>query len=154
MKSKAERQIVQFPGVFDIEAVRKSTTIGEFDDHFIAKIYGFKDKIDYYRQSGSKWWLSKIRVPVVAINARDDPFIEETSLPTTSDLIIPNEDTSLLAPVKLHYTEKGGHCGFLSSFFTRVPSHGWLAEELSVSLAHIDKELRGATEVDTIRSVY
>ena len=117
-----------------------------FIDAFIAKIYGFRDKIDYYRQSGSKWWLNKIRVPSIAINARDDPFIEESSLPDDSDLIVPKEDLSadynneqLLAPVKLIYTNKGGHCGYLSSLWSSqtVPSWGWLAEELSRALRHI-----------------
>ena len=116
-------------------------------DAFIAKIYGFRDKIDYYRQSGSKWWLNKIRVPSIAINARDDPFIEESSLPNDSDLVIGSVDENsktrsneqLLAPVKLIYTNRGGHCGYLSSLWSSrsVPSWGWLAEELSRALKHI-----------------
>ena len=78
-------------------------------DAFIAKIYGFKDKFDYYRQSGSKWWLNKVRVPSVAINALDDPFIEKTSLPSDVDLEVKGmKDVRLSAPVKLIYTEKGG----------------------------------------------
>ena len=32
---KAERQHIRFPGAFDIDKVRNSTTIGEFDDAFI-----------------------------------------------------------------------------------------------------------------------
>lgn len=118
---------------------------GRIKDAFIAKIYGFRDKIDYYRQSGSKWWLNRIRVPSVAINARDDPFIEESSLPDNSDLVVPKEDLTvksneqLLAPVKLIYTNSGGHCGYLSSLWSSrsVPSWGWLAEELSRALKHI-----------------
>ena len=41
LKEKAERQILQFPGAYDIDAIRRSTTIGEFDELFIAKLYGF-----------------------------------------------------------------------------------------------------------------
>jgi len=72
---------VQFPNTLDIEAIRSCRTIGEFDTLFIAKIYGFKDNVDYYRKTGSKWWLPKVRVPTVAVNALDDPFIDENSLP-------------------------------------------------------------------------
>lgn len=68
--AKAEAKYAKFPGAFDIEAVRSSKTIGEFDDAFIARVFNFKDKNDYYLKSGSKWYLSKIRVPVVVINAR------------------------------------------------------------------------------------
>jgi predicted alpha/beta-fold hydrolase len=137
LKKKAMRKISQFPGSFNIDAVLACNTIGDFDDAFIAQIYGFKDRNDYYRKTGSKWWLCKIKVPVVAINARDDPFVEESSLPESSDLII--EGTGgLTSPVRLIYTEKGGHCGFMSSLFdTTISSHGWLAEEMSRAISHI-----------------
>ena len=105
-----------------------------------------------YRKSGSKRWLSKIRVPCIAINARDDPFIDEKSLPTDADLYTSSdmrpesviglveggENNENIAPVRLIYTYYGGHCGFLSSLLASdVPSHGWLSEELSRSLQHI-----------------
>ena len=141
------------------------------------------------RRTGSKWWLNKIRVPSIVINARDDPFIEETSLPGEADLAyeIPGEvslspttsvsfcnsdglasaeilelsgktEDSLdrdrtirssvesrktvarYAPVRLVYTQQGGHCGFVSSIFASVPEHGWLAEELSRALFHIHSQ--------------
>lgn len=135
LKVKAEEQHKKFPGSFDIEGVRRAKTIGEFDDAYIAKIYGFADKFDYYRKCGSKWWLSSIRVPVVAINALDDPFIDSESLPTEHDI----KD----APVRLIYHEKGGHCGFAAKRMSvekdspLTPSHGWLGEELSRIIHHI-----------------
>jgi hypothetical protein len=108
LKQKAERQIAKFPGSFDIERVRRCNTIGEFDDEFVARIYNFRDKIDYYEQSGSIRYLKDIRVPSIAINAVDDPFIEENSLPTEADHVKG-------APVRLIYQDYGGHCGFLAS---------------------------------------
>lgn len=135
LKVKAEEQHKTFPGSFDIDGVRSAKSIGEFDEAYIAKIYGFEDKFDYYRQSGSKWWLSKIRVPAFAMNALDDPFIDETSLPNETDIAD--------APVRLIYHAKGGHCGFSTSRMSTepnspaAPSHGWLAEELSRMISHI-----------------
>ena len=120
---------MKFPHAFDINAVRQCTTIGDFDDAYIAKIYGFEDKVDYYRKSGSKWWLNKIRVPTIAINAVDDPFIEASSLPGEADVGS--------APVRLIYHEKGGHCGFVSR--DNEAPHGWLAEELGRALDHIHR---------------
>eukprot|EP01035_Chromulina_nebulosa_P018780 gene18780-24547_t len=107
LKAKAERMHIRYPNSFDIEEVRKCRTIGDFDDKFIAKVFGFKDKIDYYLKTGSKWWLNKIRIPSIVINARDDPFIDEDSLPTDEDIGI--------APVRLIYHEEGGHCGFIAN---------------------------------------
>jgi predicted alpha/beta-fold hydrolase len=122
--------------------------VGDFDDAFIAKIYNFKDKYDYYAQCGSKFFLHKIRIPAIAINAIDDPFIEADSLPTDQDV--------QLAPVRLIYHEYGGHCGFSTSTMSvsaasdgqttssssslsigAVPKHGWLAEEFARCLSHI-----------------
>ena len=130
LKKKAERQIVRFPGAFDIERVRSCNTIGEFDDEFISSIYKFQGKLDYYRKNGSKWWLSGICAPTLAINARDDPFIEESSLPTRVDV---GE-----APVRLVYTDHGGHCGFLANELEEAEAGcGYLAYELSRFLSHV-----------------
>jgi len=133
LKVKAKRQVQRFPGIVDIQAILACTTIGEFDDLYIAKIYGFRDKVDYYRQTGSKWWLEKIAAPTIAINARDDPFIEESSLPTQEDI--------KSAPVKLFYTEEGGHCGFSSARRNNLPSYGWLAHEMGRALDHLRSRL-------------
>ena len=131
LKLKAERQIAKFPGAFDIESIRKCRTIGEFDDEFISKIYSFDGKEDYYRKNGAKWFLNTIRVPTVAINARDDPFIEESSLPTRVDV-------GDVAPVRLCYHDNGGHCGFIANKLEAVElSTGWLAYEMSRFIEHI-----------------
>jgi predicted alpha/beta-fold hydrolase len=130
LKAKAELKILRFPGSFDIEAVRRCKTIGDFDQAFIAPVFGYLDKEDYYRKTGSKWWLSKIRVPTVCINALDDPFIEETALPTDRD--------TQGAPVRLIYHRHGGHCGFMAH--TPPAAHGWLAEEMARALLHIHTE--------------
>lgn len=136
LKKKGEEQNRRFPGTFDIEGVRKAKTVGDFDDAFIAKIYGFKDKFDYYAQCGSINYLSKIRVPTLAINNIDDPFIDATSLPT-------EEEHVRGAPVRLVYHEQGGHCGFATSKMSTepgslpTPPHGWLAEEFTRFLVHV-----------------
>jgi predicted alpha/beta-fold hydrolase len=126
---KAERQHVRFPGIFDIKKIRSCRSLGEFDEAFTCPIYGFKDREEYYRESGSKRWLHKIRVPTIAINARDDPFIDESSLPSAGDV--------LDAPVNLIYHSHGGHCGFISAYKHENEGHGWIAEEMGRALDHI-----------------
>jgi predicted alpha/beta-fold hydrolase len=130
LKVKAQRKILRFPNSFDYEKVKQCSTIGEFDDCFIAKIYGFEDKIDYYKKTGSKWFLEKIKVPTIAINAKDDPFIEESSLPSKDD--IKN------SPVRCIYHDNGGHCGFIGeSNEHKIPTWGFIAEELGRIIDHI-----------------
>ena len=137
LKKKAERQYERFgketPDFIDIKMIRECSKIGDFDEAYIAKIYGFKDKFDYYTQSGSKQYLHKIRVPTVAINAIDDPLVEESTLPT-------EEKDVGDAPVRLIYTPNGGHCGYIEKKTEASTSHGWISEELSRVLEHIHEE--------------
>lgn len=109
LKPKAVAQVEvlgidAFPPRFDLERVLATTTIGEFDDEFIAPIYGFKDKLDYYLTQGSfsGGFLQRIRVPALAMNAINDPFIDPASLPQKEDL--------QGAPLRLVYHEHGGNC--------------------------------------------
>jgi predicted alpha/beta-fold hydrolase len=127
---KAEKQHASFQGKvpFDIDVIRQCKAIGDFDDAFIAPIYGFKDKFDYYLQSQAKGFLRHIQVPCICVNARDDPFIEESSLPTDRNHV----DN---APVRLIYTEEGGHCGFVDE----QQNDRWISQELARGLAHIHR---------------
>jgi len=95
-------------------------------------VYNFQDKFDYYRRTGSKWVLKDVRVPTICINARDDPFVEESSLPTELDV----QD----APVRLIYTTHGGHCGFVAQDNEKY-QYGWLAYEMARGLVHIHENL-------------
>jgi len=134
LKQKAERMYTRFgaknPDFIDIETIRSCTKMGDFDGAFFCKTYGFKSAHDYHVQSSSKQYLHKIRVPAVAINAIDDPFIDNKTLPT-------EEKDVGDAPVRLIYTEKGGHCGFISKKSADLPPHLWISEELSRVIAHI-----------------
>jgi len=154
LKRKAEQQHVQFPRAFDIERIRACTTIGEFDDAYIAPIYGFRNKEDYYAQSASKQYLRRIAVPTVAINALDDPLVDMDSLPTDAADVGD-------APVRLIYHANGGHCGFDADPHTSYvhgpadppPPHGWLAEELARTLTHIQRNSVTGIGVDAVSSV-
>ena len=60
----------------DYNRVMAATTIAEFDDAAIAKIYGFKDNIDYYRSTSCYYYLPGVAVPLFILNAADDPFFD------------------------------------------------------------------------------
>lgn len=150
LKPKAVRQMGKlgedaFPPRYNLEAVLSSESIGDFDEAFIAPIYGFEDKYDYYRTQGSAsgGFLQRIKVPTMVLNARDDPFIDEATLPTEAEV-----DG---APVKLVYTQHGGHCGFIGARApvvdyavneeAEVLAPGrldWLMEELARFVQHAD----------------
>ncbi|KAG0723944.1 Protein ABHD1 [Chionoecetes opilio] len=54
--------------------VVKSKTMREFDTRFTARQFGFRDAEDYYRSSSLHDHLHRIRVPLLCLNAADDPF--------------------------------------------------------------------------------
>jgi predicted alpha/beta-fold hydrolase len=102
--NKGER----FPGLFDAERVRRARTLRDFDNAFTAPVHGFRDTDDYWTRASSKPWLGAIRVPTLVVNARDDPFLPESALPT---------EREVSDAVTLEFTSRGGHVGFVSGPF-------------------------------------
>ena len=102
MKPKALRKLAQHPGLFDREALLAARDLYEFDNVFTAPLHGFRDTDDYWRRASAKPLLPAIRVPALALNARNDPFIPAASLPTPAQA----------GRVVLWQPVQGGHVGF------------------------------------------
>ena len=108
LRKKSRHKAERFPGLVDHAIVAKSRTLREFDNAFTAPVHGFRDTDDYWTRSSSKPWLAAIRVPTLVINARDDPFMPESALPT---------EREVADAVTLEFTPRGGHVGFVSGSF-------------------------------------
>lgn len=54
---------------------RQSRTIREFDSSFVVKQFGFRSVEDYYSAASLADKLDRIKVPLLGLNAADDPFI-------------------------------------------------------------------------------
>jgi predicted alpha/beta-fold hydrolase len=108
MKPKALRKWAQHPGLFDREALLAARDLYEFDNIFTAPLHGFRDTEDYWARASAKPHLERIRIPALAVNARNDPFIPAASLPQAGQV----------GPcVTLWQPAQGGHVGF--------PAGGW-----------------------------
>lgn len=127
MKPKALAKLRQHPGLFDAVRLAAARDLYEFDDVFTAPLHGFSDADDYYRRASAKPHLHRIRIPALALNARNDPFVPAESLPTADEV---GEHVTLWQP------PEGGHVGFPAGPF---PGHvrampaqvgGWLLERL------------------------
>ena len=92
-------------------------TLKDFDDRFTAPLHGFKDAMDYYRQSSGKPFLKNIAVPTVVINAQNDPFMPANALPRVDEV---SEQVFLM------YPQQGGHVGFMDNH--RQDKLSWLPE--------------------------
>lgn len=103
MKPKAYAKLAQHPGLFDAEAMRRACDLYAFDNIFTAPLHGFKNTEDYWARASAKPHLCRIRIPALALNARNDPFVPASSLPRSTDA---GEWVTLWQP------PHGGHVGF------------------------------------------
>lgn len=111
MKPKALAKFRQHPGLFDAVRLAAARDLYQFDDVFTAPLHGFRDADDYYRQASAKPHLHRIRIPALALNARNDPFVPAVSLPKLDEV---GEHVTLWQPAE------GGHVGFPAGAF---PGH-------------------------------
>jgi predicted alpha/beta-fold hydrolase len=127
LKVSAARRLEAFPGIYDAGQVRRARTLREFDDEVTAPLHGFRDAADYYTRSSAKPGLGRIMVPTLLVNARDDPFLPESALPT---------EREVASVVKLEFPARGGHVGFVSGAF---PGHiEWLPQRLLHFFEHAE----------------
>ena len=124
-KVQAKEEILA--DVIDLDPVRASKTLREFDDAATSKLHGFADADDYYRKSSSKRFIQSIRVPTLLLHARDDPFLPETALPLPA--IEANQFLTLVL------TDRGGHVGFFEGGTPWNPKF-WMEEHSASFLSH------------------
>ena len=111
MKPKAYAKLAQHPGLFDRQAMQRARDLYEFDNIFTAPLHGFQNTDDYWARASAKPHLSRIRIPALALNARNDPFVPADSLPRPGEV---GPSVTLWQP------EHGGHVGFADG---RWPGH-------------------------------
>ena len=103
MVPKALQKLEQHPGLFSRQALLAARDLHAFDNIVTAPLHGFKDTEDYWARASAKPHLTRIQVPALALNARNDPFVPEWSLPALRD-VSPS--------VTLWQPDHGGHVGF------------------------------------------
>ena len=95
-----------FPDLYDSAGLRRLRSIEQFDNRYIAPMFGFEDADDYYAKASSLPFICRIRIPTLMIHSQDDPFIPFGPLRDPS--IAANPYVLLIAP------EHGGHIAFMS----------------------------------------
>ena len=108
LKKKALEKARQFPGTLDAKAISAATTFREFDTLVTARLHGFRDAEDYWLKVSSKPLLKSITAPTLIINAKNDPFLPASALPTVADIS---------PAITIEQPETGGHVSFPSGPF-------------------------------------
>ena len=108
MVPKALQKLDQHPGLFDRNDLLAARDLYEFDNVVTAPLHGFKNTEDYWSRASAKPHLHHIRIPALALNALNDPFIPAWSLPSAPEVA---------SSVTLWQPDRGGHVGFPSGPF-------------------------------------
>ncbi|BAU48696.1 alpha/beta hydrolase [Sulfurifustis variabilis] len=88
-----------------VENLARLRRFRDFDEHVTAPLHGFRGAEHYYAAASSRPFLSRIAVPTLIIQARDDPFLSPDAIPDAREL--PDG-------VKLELYANGGHAGFIA----------------------------------------
>lgn len=91
----------------DVEAVRNSVYLHEFDREITAKVFGYPTVGAYYRDASSTDKLLKVRVPMLVVHAKDDPIAVEEA--------VPYDEAKANPYVFMVVTEGGGHLSWFET---------------------------------------
>ncbi|RHY32074.1 hypothetical protein DYB32_002889 [Aphanomyces invadans] len=90
--------------VVDYAAAMQARSVAEFDRHVYMALHGYDDLASYWKHNNPMRAVENIAVPVLCINAKDDPVCTYDQINWSIFDINPN---SMLA-----ITTYGSHCGF------------------------------------------
>lgn len=107
LEHKIRTKEAKMPGKFDMQALKSIKTLREFDDVYTAPLHGFKDAEAYYAHCSALHYLQDIRIPVLILNAKNDPFL--------SPLCYPEKELKEHPFVQFEAPDEGGHVGFATS---------------------------------------
>lgn len=82
------------------------TTCTEFHDTFTAPLCGYSSSAEYFRYHSSVNLVHKIRTPMLALHARDDPVV--------SDVTVPYKELRSNPYIHVLASSSGGHLGWFS----------------------------------------
>lgn len=122
---KVQQKATRFPDLIDSEKLSRIRTLWDFDEVVTGPLHGFAGAEDYYQQSSSLFYLSAINVPVLIVNAANDPFLSAECFPTKL--------VSSLDNVSMEIPSQGGHCGFYPNnykefLWSEIRGIDWLKE--------------------------
>ncbi|WP_317043233.1 YheT family hydrolase [Marivirga sericea] len=102
---KLREKSAQYPNLIEIKPWQSFSDFHEFDTHYSAKIFGYKDAQDFYDSVQCYPHLTSIKIPTLILNALNDPMLTGDCYPE----FIAKQNQNII----LELTKHGGHVGFL-----------------------------------------
>lgn len=102
---KIKEKSIRYPDQISHEGYKQINNFIEFDNRYTAPLHGYKDAIDFYNRASVKPLLTQIKIPVLLIQALNDPFLSLDCMGY--------EAADSNSNILLETTLSGGHCGFM-----------------------------------------
>lgn len=106
MQKKFSQKQLMFPDKIIKDNFKSAKNLEDFDNLYTAPAHGFKNAQDYWEKCSSLKYISKIKIPTLLINAKNDPFLSKQCFPYQEARSNPH--------FFLETPESGGHVGFIS----------------------------------------
>ncbi|CDS35489.1 Alpha [Echinococcus multilocularis] len=100
---------------YDVPRILKSRSVREFDENLTVDMFGYTSVDEYYAHASPATKIDRVRIPILCLNAADDPFVPFHTLPMEAV-------NAAGCRVVLALTRHGGHIGFLDGFLPTGPS--------------------------------
>ncbi|KDR10438.1 abhydrolase domain-containing protein 2 [Zootermopsis nevadensis] len=120
-----------------------AATLPELDDAYTRKVHNFKSVTELYQWSSCVNYLQDIAIPMIFINARDDPIVPEALLQPIRQFALEHGNTLYLE------LAHGGHLGFYEGGLVYPNPVTWLDRALvalvgSLALVNADTTLKSS----------
>ncbi|ORX62721.1 AB-hydrolase YheT [Hesseltinella vesiculosa] len=114
----------------DNEQILLASTLREFDDACTRRMFDYPSVDAYYEDASSDQRIGNVRIPLLCLNALDDPIAHHSALPFRQVKENPN--------VVLALTSQGGHIGWFEYF---VSPTRWVTKPIVEFIAAISDVL-------------
>ncbi|KAJ0391664.1 hypothetical protein ATCC90586_011693 [Pythium insidiosum] len=114
-KSNAAELLARHPKL-DLDAIRRASDLYELDDKLTRVLFGYDSVDAFYEDASSASRLPHVRVPLLCLNAEDDPISVKTAIPYAA----PQENPHVL----LCTTKHGGHLAYYEHAEEEDQQHG------------------------------
>ncbi|XP_059173587.1 monoacylglycerol lipase ABHD2-like [Physella acuta] len=118
----------------DEAALFAARTMEELDEAYTRRRHGYTTLDDYYYHNSSCHYLCNIKIPLLVVNAEDDPIVPKELLEC------PLQASKCLPHMIFAVTKHGGHLGFFENGIVHPDSLTWM-DRLIIEYADAITEL-------------
>lgn len=105
LKNRLKNKVDKFPNKLPFDDYNTIKNLKQFDDVYTSRAHGFRDGMDYYKQSSCLQFLPNIKTPTLIINALNDSFLSPECYPV--------KEAKANNSLHLEMPDYGGHVGFV-----------------------------------------